>query len=107
VIGVIPASFHLQISSSQERELYAPIGQWSNPMLLSRGAGLGIHGMARLKPGITIEQARADMQSVTANLANAFPDADRGIGASLVPLKEQMVGDVQPILLVLLAAVGF
>jgi putative ABC transport system permease protein len=107
VVGVIPASFHIPIPGSRERELYAPIGQWNNPLLLSRGAGLGIHGIARLKPGVTIEQARADMQSVTGNLANAFPDIDRGIGASLVPLKEQMVGDVQPILLVLLAAVGF
>ena len=107
VIGVMPASFHLPISSSRERELYAPIGQWSNPLLLNRGAGLGIHGIARLKPGIAIEQARADMKSVTGNLANAFPDFNRGIGASLVPLKEEVVGDVQPILLVLLAAVGF
>ena len=107
VIGVIPASFHLRIPSFQEREVYAPIGQWSNPLLPTRGAGLGIHGIGRLKPGVTIEQARADMEAVTRNLAGAFPDADRGISASLVPLREQMVGNVQPLLLMLLAAVGF
>jgi predicted permease len=107
VIGVIPASFHLRIPSFREREVYAPIGQWTNPLLQTRGAGLGIHGIGRLKPGLAIDQARADMEAVTHNLAAAFPDADRGIGASLVPLKQQMVGDVQPILLVLLAAVGF
>jgi len=47
------------------------------------------------------------MAEVTRNLATAFPDADHGISASILPLKEQMVGDVRPFLLVLLAAVGF
>jgi hypothetical protein len=47
------------------------------------------------------------MDMVTRNLAEAYPDADKGIGAKLVPLKKQMVGEVQPILLVLIAAVGF
>jgi predicted permease len=74
---------------------------------MNRDAGLGFHGIGRLKPGVTLEQAQADMEQVTHNLAIAFPDADRGIGASIVPLKEQITGDVRPFLLVLLAAVGF
>ena len=107
VIGVIPASFRLMIPGFHDAQVYVPIGQWSNPLLLQRGAGLGIHGIGRLKPGVTLEQARADMQGVTRSLAEAFPDADKGISAKLTPLKEQMVGDVRPLLLVLLAAVGF
>ena len=107
IVGVIPANFHLLIPGFRDADVYAPIGQWSNPLLLERGAGLGFHGIGRLKPGVTIEQARADMEGVTRNLANAFPDADKGITAKLTPLKEQMVGDVRPLLLVLLAAVGF
>jgi predicted permease len=107
IVGVIPASFHLLIPGFREGDVYAPIGQWSNPLLLQRGAGLGFHGIGRLKPGVTIEQARADMAGVTRDLANAFPDADKGISAKLAPLKQQMVGDVRPLLLVLLAAVGF
>ena len=47
------------------------------------------------------------MEGVTRNLANAFPDTDKGITAKLTPLKEQMIGDVKSFLLVLLAAVGF
>ena len=39
-----------------------PSGNGSNPLLPKRGAGLGFHGIGRLKPGVTIEQARADMQ---------------------------------------------
>jgi predicted permease len=107
IVGVIPASFHLVIPGFREAQVYAPIGQWSNPLLLQRGAGLGFHGIGRLKPGVTIEQARADMAGVASNLANAFPDADKGITAQVRPLKEQMIGHVRPLLLVLLAAVGF
>jgi len=107
IVGIIPASFHLRIPSFRDREVYVPISQWNNPLLRTRGAGLGIHGLGRLKPGASIEQARADMESVTRNLALAFPDSDKGISAKLVPLKQEMVGEVQPFLLVLLAAVGF
>lgn len=107
IVGVIPANFHLLIAGFREADIYAPIGQWGNPLLLQRGAGLGFHGIGRLKPGVTIEQARADMAGVTRNLANAFPDSDKGITAKVTPLKQQMVGDVRPLLLVLLAAVGF
>jgi predicted permease len=107
IVGVIPAGFHLSIPGFVDSQIYAPIGQWGNPILLERGAGLGFHGIGRLKPGVTIEQARADMEGITRNLAEAFPDADKGITARLTPLKEQMIGDVRPLLLVLLAAVGF
>src|SRR5437660_9322656 len=57
--------------------------------------------------GVTIQQARSDMARVTGQLAEAYPDSDKGIGATLIPLKEQLVGDVRRLLLVLLAAVGF
>lgn len=107
IIGVIPASLHLRIPGFRDQDVYAPIGQWGNTILLNRGAGLGFHGIARLKPGTTVAQARADMLRVTRNLATAFPDSDRGVGASVTPLKQQIVGDAQPFLLVLLAAVAF
>ena len=107
IVGVIPASFHLRVPGFRDGDIYVPIGQWSNPLLLTRGAGLGIHGLGRLKPGVTVVQARADLATVTANLAAAFPEADKGITAKVVPLKQQMVGEVQSYLTVLLAAVGF
>ena len=107
IIGVIPASFHLRFSNFREQYVYTPIGQWSNPYLLNRAFGLGVHGIARLRPGVTVEQARTDMDRITRNLALAFPDADMGIGASISPLQERMVGDTRPFLMVLLAAVGF
>ena len=104
IVGVVPASLKF---FPRDREVYVPIGQWTNPLLQHRGAGLGIKGIGRLKPGITIEQARADMDAVSRGLADTFPDVDKGIKADLVPLKQQIVGRVQPFLLVLLIAVGF
>jgi len=107
IVGVVPASFKLQVLSFRPSDVYAPIGQWTNPILNFRTAGLGFHGVGRLKPGVTIQQARADMKRVTADLAAAYPDANTGIGATIMPLKEEMVGSLRPLLLVLLAAVGF
>jgi predicted permease len=107
IVGVIPANFDLELKSFRTADLYVPIGQWTNNLLTSRDAGLGIHGVGRLKPGVTIEQARADMNQVTQNLAAAYPDSDKGIGASLIPIQNDMVGDVRPVLLILLGAVGF
>ena len=107
IVGVIPAGFHLRIPGFRDGDVFVPIGQWSNPLLLKRGAGLGIHGVGRLKDGVTLEQARADMETVTRNLAAAFPDANQGISAQVVPLKLSMIGRVQSFLTVLLVAVGF
>jgi predicted permease len=108
IIGVTPASFDLfQRVTVVPNDVYAPIGQWTNPFLNKREAGLGIHGVGRLKPGVTIEQATADMQRVTDNLSQAYPAADKGIGATLVDFRKEMLGNVQPVLLVLLGAVGF
>jgi predicted permease len=106
IIGVIPATFDL-LGSLSSREVYVPIGQWNNPLLMNRAAGLGIHGIGRLKPGVSIEQARADMERVTLNLTAAYPDADKGIGAAVIPFRKWMLGTVQPFLIVLFGAVGF
>ena len=107
IVGVVPASLHLNIPGFREQDVYAPIPQWGNSILMDRGAGLGFHGIARLRAGETIERARADMDRVTHNLSLAYADSDRGVGASLVPLKDQIVGGSGQFLLVLLAAVGF
>jgi predicted permease len=107
VVGVFPANFDLFLRNVALADVYVPIGQWGNPILPSRGAGLGIHGIGRLKPGVTIEQARADMRRVTEDLAAAYPDTDKGVGATMIPLRKEIVGQVQPILLLLLGAVGF
>jgi predicted permease len=106
VVGVTPANFDFS-GLFRDIDIYAPIGQWNNPLLPNRGAGLGVHGVGRLKAEATLEQARADMAQLSSNLAAAYPDTNKGIGAALRPLKQTMVGEVRVLLLVLLAAVGF
>jgi predicted permease len=103
VVGVIPSSFNLL----GKVDVYVPIGQWGNPALRNRGAALGLHGIGRLKPGVSADQARSDLNRVMADLANQFPETNRGNGSSVIPLKERVVGDIKPILFTLLGAVGF
>ncbi len=107
IIGVLPADFDLNIGNFEAGDLYVPIGQWQQPALNNRFAGLGLHGIARLKPGVSVAQAQADMNEVTDRLAVAYPEADHGIRANLVSMRQFLVGNVQPLLLVLLGAVGF
>lgn len=107
VVGVIPASFRLPVPYYQAADVYLPMGQFDKTTLLHRDWGLGIHGIGRLKAGITIAQAKADMAAVSRDLALAYPDFDKDTGTNLVSLRQQIVGYVQPYLLTLLGAVGF
>ncbi len=108
IVGVLPANFHLTLPNfSDDRDIFVPIGQWTHPYFHDRSYALGTKAVGRLKPGVTLDQARADMDRVTQNLAAAFPQADAGEGAALEPLKHQMVGTIEPFLLMLLAAVCF
>jgi predicted permease len=107
IVGVLPADFDLSFGNFEAGDLYVPVGQWQTPALNNRFAGLGFHGIARLKPGVTFAQAQADMNGVSDRLAAAYPQADHGVRANIVPLREYVVGRVQPLLLVLLGAVAF
>src|SRR5271169_3342524 len=108
VIGVIPASFHLESTNfSNDKDVFVPIGGDKDPLFQQRDVHEGMRAIGRLKPGVTQAAAQADMDQVANNLARAYPEADKGAGVSLVPLKKDIVGDVQPFLWVLLGAVGF
>jgi putative ABC transport system permease protein len=63
--------------------------------------------IARLKPGVTLEQARAEMNTISDRLAQQYPKDDKGWGATAIPLRQDMVGDVRTPLLILLGAVAF
>src|SRR5271167_4687056 len=108
VIGVIPASFHLESTNfSNDKDVFVPIGGDKDPLFHERDAHPGTRAIGRLKPGVTQAAAQADMDQIASNLALAYPDADKGAGIALVPLKKDIVGDVEPFLWVLLGAVGF
>src|SRR5262249_24060959 len=103
IVGVLPSSFNL----SPGVGIYAFIGQWDAPPLRSRSAALSLHGIGRIKPGVTVAQAQADLDRVMRNLAEAYPATNKGNGAKIDPLMETVTGEVGPILWMLLGAVGF
>lgn len=103
IIGVAPPRFRLY---SQHSDIFMPIGQY-NPIILDARAGHDdMLSIARLKPGVNIAQAQAEMSTIQEHLDQLYPDADAGLGADVLPLKEELVGDVSGTLLLLLSAVG-
>jgi len=101
VVGVMPPGFHFPFPYT---DIWVPLGfgekRWSE-----RGAHFLIV-VARLKPGVSLEQARADMDLVGQRLARDFPDNNSGMGALVLPIREQYAGQARSGLLILLAAVG-
>ena len=90
VVGVAPARNPFMSVS----EVYVPIGQWNDPTFRDRRVGMGSSAVGRLKPGVSLQQAQADMDSITRNLAAAYPEADAGVSANMIPLKQDVVGNV-------------
>src|SRR5271156_6654628 len=88
-------------------DVFVPIGQWNDASFRNRSIHMGTDVVARLKPGVTLAQARTDMETVAAGLAAAYPDSDKNAAMTVVSLKEDTVGSVRGILLILLGAVGF
>ena len=102
VVGVMPAGFHFAPCWVTKAELWVPLA------LGRRAASREIQSLrafARLKPGVSVEQARSEMATITARLEQQFPGTNRDVTVQF--LKDKVVGDVRPALLVLLAAVSF
>lgn len=104
IVGVMPDTFTFY---GNMRDVYTPIGQWNDPSFRDRRISVGTRAFGRLKPGVEIGQAQAEMDELARNLAVAYPEADAGHNITLSSMKEDLVGKVQPLLFVLLAAVGF
>src|SRR5262249_28011646 len=104
VIGVTPRDFRLLDTPS---ELWIPYTLDSKELNQRNRAVHTLRVIARLKPGTRLENARSDMRSIAQELERQDPDANAGYSASVVPLREQMVGDVRTTLWTLLGAVLF
>lgn len=102
VVGVMPPKFQFP---SREDDLWIPIA-----FPAEEAARRGSHYLevvGRLKPGVTLEQARAEMNTIATRLQQQYPESNSRIGVTVIPLHEELVGDIKPALLVLLGAVGF
>jgi putative ABC transport system permease protein len=100
VLGVMPAGFQ----PPQAAELWAPM-PLSAPV--NNRKSHSIRPIGRLKPGVTIGQAQADMDAVARRLEEQYPDTNAGWNWRLVPLQERMVGNIGQSLWTLFGAVGF
>jgi predicted permease len=107
IVGVIPASFQLKMWNFRTSDLYVPIGEEHDARFFKRDAHWGTDAIARLKPGVTVDQARKDMARVNAALAAAYPDDNKGLKSTILTLKQGIVGEMRPVLLVLSGAIGF
>jgi predicted permease len=101
VVGVAPAPPILE----GDADVYTPMGQ-SGPQFLHYRAPHQIACVARLKPGVSIAQAQAEMSAIQKNLDELYPIDDRDLGAYVVSLKADLLGDTGGLLLLLLGAVG-
>jgi len=99
VVGVLPQSFHFAPRGAAE--FWEPL-QAVNQCEKQRGCH-NLYGVARLKDGISIETARAQMETIAAQLEKQYADSNRGQGASVLPLAEIITGDLRPILFTLFA----
>ncbi len=102
VVGVMPPGFAFPNTRTQ---VWVPIA-FNAAELATRDTNF-IDVLARLNPGVSIEQARANMDAVARSQAERYPQSNSGIGVKIVSLQEHMVGDVRPMLIVLLGAVVF
>jgi predicted permease len=104
IVGVMPDSFSFY---GNMRDVYTPIGQWRDASFRDRRISVSARAFGRLNPGVTLAQGQAEMNEIARNLAVAYPEADSGKSITLVSMKQDIVGNVEPLLYVLQAAVAF
>ncbi len=105
IIGIIPTAFRTPFNKKQD--VWIPLVQ--DPVFSTFIPQRGTHLLpviGRLKPGVSVEQAQAEMDAISERLAREFPTENRGWAVRLVPLQKEIVGDVRTALLILLGAVG-
>ncbi|HYP29671.1 MAG TPA: ABC transporter permease [Blastocatellia bacterium] len=101
VIGVMPPDFR----HPDFAEVWTPMPEDSGEMRIRTSRYFSVIG--RLKEGVSLEQAEAEMATLGARLSEQYPESNAGWTVRLVPLKEQVVGNIRPALLILLGAAGF
>jgi putative ABC transport system permease protein len=101
ILGVMPPKFKYPSWA----QLWTPLA-WTDEKRAVRG-NHNYLVIGRLKPGIDIRAAQAELSAISTRLEQLYPEDDKGWGAKILTLREQTVGDVRPALLLLLGAVGF
>jgi putative ABC transport system permease protein len=105
IIGVLPRGFTYR---DQQYDVFVPLGlnaseEWAHV----RSEHSGIYCVARLKPGITLRQAQADLDTIAASLERQFPQSNKNVSVNMRFLRDWLVGGARPVLLMLFGSVGF
>lgn len=102
IVGVLPADFRF---ADEPVDVYTPLAQ-ADPLLLDPRDSPHVLSIARLKPGVSVNEARAEMTAIQSHLDQLYPDANRGVGADVDLLKQDITEDFSGTLWLLLGAVG-
>ncbi len=102
IIGVLPADYQLLVPA----DVYVPFEPWAKTLPDDRNWHPGITAVGRLRTGVTLPQAQSEMKTIAGNLAQEYPIYDTGMGADVTSMRDRLVSNVRPALLVMLAAVG-
>jgi putative ABC transport system permease protein len=100
IVGVMPEGFRFAPFWATTAQVWSPLPLDPQDRIVNSK-----RIFARLKSGVTLDQARADMATISARIEKQFPGTNKDV--TVVPLKEMVVGDIRPALLILLGAVGF
>ncbi len=104
VAGIMPPSFHFAPFWITRSEMWVPLSLANR---INDRAGRSLRVFARLRAGVSVQQAGAEMSAIAHRLAAAYPKTNAKLDMAIVPLQEKVVGAVRPTLLVLLGTVGF
>ena len=107
IIGILPEGFTWHVARNSRTGKPAEIWQpWQVSQDLLQRHGRFACAVARLKPGVTVEQAQTEMDTIGARLRSQYPDFNTGWGVNVVPLRLQFTGEIRKPLFILLGAVG-
>lgn len=104
VIGVLPAGYQVLLNLP---DVVLPLAPWTATLPHDRNWHAGILPIARLKPGVSVEQAQSEMTVIARRLEAQYPEYNNGVGTLVIPIQDQLVENVRLALMVLMGAVGF
>jgi hypothetical protein len=106
VIGVMPAHVGVGVVPRLYNDVFLPIGQYDDELFLSRHVNAAA-AIGRLRPGVGLAQARAEIDTIAKSLEVAYPETNKGVGFNVRPVKEDLVGNLRPTIVLLVAMVTF
>lgn len=106
IVGVLPARFDYYGRTNANNDIFVPLEQMRGELFMQTRDNFALTVIGRMKPGITMERARADLSAIAAVIAVEHPETNQGVGVTMRPLLESYVGNVRLALMVLLGASG-